>query len=72
MPKEWIGDLVKIMNNHGIIGIQLAKEMGVTNRYVSMIRNGHQEPAGTGGRFRIALLELIRKQNTVPSDLSTF
>lgn len=38
---------------------QLAKHMGVTPEYVSMILNGHREPQHAQERFRAALDELI-------------
>ena len=59
MPKEWTGDLVGLMHNHRITFAQLAEKLGVTNRYVSMVINGHREPAGAEQRFRAAVEELI-------------
>lgn len=61
LPKEWTGDLVGLMHNHKISFAQLAQELGVTNRYVSMVLNGHREPAGAEDKFRSALNRLIEK-----------
>ncbi len=63
MPKEWTGELVGLMHNHKITFTQLAKKMGVTNRYVSMVLNGHREPAGAEEKFRTAVNELIAEQS---------
>ena len=61
MPKEWTGDLVGLMHNNRISFAQLAEKLGVTNRYVSMVINGHREPAGAEQRFRTAVNELIEE-----------
>lgn len=63
MPKEWTGDLVGLMHNKKITNIQLAQKLGVTNRYVSMVLNGHREPIGAETRFKTALDDLIREQD---------
>ena len=59
MPKEWTGDLVGLMHIHKISFSELAKELGVTNRYVSMVLNGHREPADAENRFCAAVGRLI-------------
>lgn len=63
MPKEWTGDLVGLMHNNRITFAQLAEKLGVTNRYVSMVINGHREPAGAEQRFRAAVEELIAEMH---------
>ena len=63
MPKEWTGDLVGLMHTNKITNIMLAKELGVTDRYVSMVLNGHREPAGAEETFRAAVNAIIRSQN---------
>lgn len=65
MPKEWTGDLVGLMHNNRITFSQLADKLGVTNRYVSMVLNGHREPAGAEERFRTAVNELVHEARTV-------
>lgn len=62
MPKKWTGDLVGLMHTHRISFAMLAKKLGVTNRYVSMVVNGHREPAGAEERFTAAVHELISSQ----------
>ena len=59
LPKEWTGDLVGLMHTHKITFSQLADTLGVTNRYVSMVLNGHREPVGAEEKFRAAVNQLI-------------
>ena len=59
MPKEWTGNLVGLMHNNRISNSQLAKELGVTDRYVSMVLNGHREPPGAEDRFTAAVRKII-------------
>ena len=62
LPKKWTGDLVGLMHNHRISKADLADELGVTREYVSMVLNGHREPAGAKERFEEAVKRLIEKQ----------
>ena len=62
MPKDWTGELVGLMHCHRITGLQLAEKLGVTNRYVSMILNGHRDPPGAETRFRKAVMEIIQEK----------
>ena len=39
MPKKWTGNLVGLMHDEKVSFSELAKELGVTNRYVSMVLN---------------------------------
>ena len=41
MLAQWIGDFVGRMHLHRVTITQIAKEMGVTREYLSMILNGH-------------------------------
>ena len=61
MPKKWTGDLVGLMHNHKISFQTLADKLGVTNRYVSMVLNGHRDPPGAEDKFRAAVEELVRE-----------
>ena len=71
MPKEWTGDLVGLMHDNEITNIQLAKELGVTDRYVSMVLHRHREPAGAEQRFRNAVNRIIeQKQHGLDSNAS--
>lgn len=62
MPKEWTGFLVGLMHNNRISNAQLAKELGVTDRYVSMVLNGHREPPGAEDRFNAAVKKIIEER----------
>ena len=59
MLAQWTADLVGQMHKHKVSKTQLADHMGVTREYVSMVLNGHREPADAETRFRAALDELI-------------
>jgi transcriptional regulator with XRE-family HTH domain len=50
------------MHNHRIGKADLADELGVTREYVSMVLNGHREPAGAQERFKAAVKRLIEKK----------
>ena len=59
MLAQWTADLVGQMHKHKLSKTQLADHMGVTREYVSMVLNGHREPAGAEQRFQAAVDELI-------------
>lgn len=59
MLANWIGETVGLMHKYGITSHQLAVHMGVTPEYISMILNGHREPAGIEDRLRKAISELL-------------
>lgn len=62
MPKKWTGDLVGLMHSNKISFQMLAYKLGVTNRYVSMVLNGHRNPTGAEDRFRAAVNEIIAEK----------
>lgn len=64
MLAQWIGELVGQMHNHKISKSQLAEHMGVSREYVSMILNGHRNPAGARDRFCAAVNEIISEKST--------
>ena len=59
MLAQWICDLVGQMHKWKISKKELAEELGVTPEYVSMILNGHREPAGAEVKFRAAVDALV-------------
>ena len=63
MLAQWTGNLVGQMHNYKITFSQLAEKLHVTNRYVSMVLNGHREPAGAEERFCKAVEEIIAARN---------
>ena len=62
MPAVWTGELVGEMHNAGISARDLAKELGLTPAYVSMILNGHREPPDVEEKMRAALERLKEKK----------
>lgn len=58
MLKKWIGEVVGEMHIHKISSAQLAAHLGVTPEYISMVLNGHREPAGIEDRLRKAINEI--------------
>ena len=59
MLAQWIADLVGKMHKFKITRTRLAEELGVTREYVSMVLNGHREPAGAKDKFRRAVDEIV-------------
>lgn len=61
MLAQWICDLVGKMHKWKISKKALAEYLGVTPEYVSMVLNGHREPAGAETKFRSAVDALIEQ-----------
>jgi len=62
MLAQWLGDVVGQMHNYKISKTQLAEELGVSREYVSMVLNGHREPAGAEQKFRGAVVRIIERK----------
>lgn len=62
MLKKWVGEVVGDMHIHRISNKQLASHLGVTVEYISMVLNGHREPAGIEGRLRTAIEEIANNK----------
>lgn len=65
LPKKWTGNLVGLMHDEKVTCTELAIELNVTNRYVSMVLNGHREPAGAEEKFTAALDRIIQRRQTL-------
>ncbi|WP_143436049.1 helix-turn-helix domain-containing protein [Intestinibacillus massiliensis] len=63
MTKSWTGELIGKMHVHHITSRTLAKHMGISYQYVSMVLNSKREPPDAENRFRRALDELISLQD---------
>lgn len=63
MPDAWTGNLVGKMHNNEITYEELAKQLGVTRSYVSMVLNGARRPVGAQKRFNDALDVLLAKRS---------
>lgn len=62
MPEEWTGNLIGKMHNKRITFDALAKKLGVSKSYISMILNGVRNPAGAQERLEDAVNELLDEQ----------
>lgn len=62
MPEKWTGTIVGEMHINCITYDELAKKLGYTKAYISMVLNGSRHPAGAEQKFRKALDELIQKK----------
>ena len=66
MPEKWTGRLIGRMHNECITYEELAKELGVSKPYVSMILNGTRKPDGIKDRMEAAFFSILeRKKNPV-------
>lgn len=63
MLAQWICDLVGQMHKHRVPQKRLAEHLGVTPEYVSMVLNGHREPAKAEEKFCKAVEELIAEMD---------
>ena len=64
MPSAWTGAVVGRMHVNQITNKMLADELGVTDRYVSMVLNGHKDPSGAESKFNAAIDRLIESRST--------
>lgn len=64
MTKKWTSNLVGLMHELKISQIQLSEELGVSREYVSMVLNGHREPAGAEERFTRAVMNIANSMGT--------
>lgn len=64
MPSAWTGEVVGRMHVNQITNKMLADALGVTDRYVSMVLNGHKAPSGAENKFNAALDMLISAKAT--------
>ena len=62
MPEKWTGKIVGKMHTEEITNKDIAKEMGVTPSYVSMILNSSRNPASAKERVTKALEAVIEKR----------
>lgn len=62
MPEKWTGRIVGKMHNERITYDELAKELGVTKAYISMILNGARKPDGAEERIKNAISSILKKR----------
>lgn len=62
MPEKWTGRLIGQMHNEKITYDDLAKELGVTKSYISMILNGTRKPEGARERMESAVAAIVQRK----------
>ena len=62
MPEKWTGRLVGRMHNEQVTYDELAKELGVTKAYISMILHGTRKPEGIRERMENALNRIVERR----------
>ena len=62
MPEKWTGAIVGKMHVESVTSADLAKEMGVSQNYVSMLLHGKRTPPGAKERLNEALNAIIQKR----------
>lgn len=61
---SWIANAVGEMHINKIGNKELAKKLGVTAEYVSMMLNGKKKPAHAEARIMTAIDDIIRERET--------
>lgn len=62
MPEAWTGRLIGRMHNNCITLDELAKHLGWTKGYCSLILHSQRKPAGAREKMEIAVNELIKEK----------
>lgn len=62
---SWIEKAVGVMHINKITQIEVAKKMGVTNDYVSMILRGVKSPKDAESRIMTAISEIVAEKKKV-------
>lgn len=66
MIEKWTGRLIGRMHNEKLRFEDLAKELGCTKAYVSMVLNGKRKPPDARKRFEAALDSIVAKKREAP------
>ena len=64
MTEEWTGRIVGLLHTHRITQAELAREMGVTAQYVSMVLNKKKTPKGIEERMEAAIYSIAERHNS--------
>jgi hypothetical protein len=62
MPEPWTGDVVSALHVHRKTRMQLAEKMGINDKYLLSILNGHRNPPNAEERVKAALDELLKEE----------
>lgn len=63
MVEAWTGSIVGLLHTHKIKQTELAKEMGVTAQYLSMVLNGKKNPKGIKERMEDAIRTIVERRS---------
>ena len=63
MATEWTGRIVGLLHTHRITQAELARELGLTAQYVSMVLNGKKSSKGIQERMEGAIQAIIDRRN---------
>lgn len=63
MKEKWTGSLVGKMHNHEITREDLARRLGVTKAYVSMVLNCERKPKNAKEIYTEAVNEIIEERS---------
>ena len=64
LPEKWTGNLIGKMHNENVSQKDLAKELGMTEAYCSMILRGIRTPASARTRFEEAFQTIVARRNS--------
>lgn len=64
MPELWTGDMVKRLHMERITQREVAKELGVTHQYVSMVLNGAKRSSTMQSRMNDAIERIIARRGS--------
>ncbi len=59
MPEAWTGRIIGKMHNNSVTSSDVAKQLGVTKAYVSMILNGRRAPKNGRERIEAAVNAIV-------------
>jgi len=62
MPEKWTGEVIGTLHVHNKTCQELARKVGIHDKYLSQILNGHRNPPGAEQRIRAALSELLKEE----------
>lgn len=63
MVNEWIGEAIGLMHINKIQAKEVAKHIGITPEYFSMIMNGKKKPKNAEQKIMKAISEIIAAKN---------
>jgi DNA-binding HxlR family transcriptional regulator len=62
MREKWTGEVIGALHVHERTCQDLAKHMGINDKYLSAILNGHRVPKDAERKVMAALAELLKEE----------